>query len=296
MTTVSFSAAPSALIETEGTVLTFRFELDQAPPAGGVKVTVKGDVPQSLTRLDLFALNVTGGDRPEGDFDFSGFDFNITSRTATIRVPIFQDSQNQGLQTVTYTVQPGSGFTVDANARSSTVQFADNPGQIPTPSPSPNPTPSPNPVPVPPPIDTIFGTPGNDRLRGTAGNDTVDGLGGRDQLSGLGGKDQLLGNGGRDTLLGGNGNDTLLGGAGSDKLTGGKGRDIFALERRPGRDRILDFDRRDRLGLTAGLRFGQLGFTQRGDDLLIKAGNQALAILNDVQRNQITRSDFTTLS
>lgn len=288
MTTVKFSTSPTALIETEGTVLTFRFELDQAPPAGGLTVTVRGDVPQSLTRLDLFALDVTGGSQPVGDFDFSGFDFTITARTATVRAPIFQDNQAQGLQTVTYTLQPGSGFTVDASARSSTVQFADNPGQIPSPNPNPNPN--------PPSTGTIFGTAGNDRLTGTAGSDRIDGLGGRDRISGLGGRDLLIGGAGNDTLLGDSGNDTLQGSAGADQLIGGKGRDLFVLERRPGRDAIADFSRQDRLGLTAGLSFGQLRFTQRGDDLLINAGNQALAILSDVQRNQITQSSFTRFS
>lgn len=297
MTTVKFSATPTTLIESQGTVLTFRFELDQAPPAGGVKVSVKGNVPQSLTQLDLFAINVAGGDTPIGDLDFSGFDFTIKERVATIRVPIFPDNQAEGLQTVTYTLQPGSGYTVDPSTRSATIQFADNPSQVPAPSPAPNPAPNPAPSPSPNPTGTIFGTPGNDRLRGTGGKDVIDGLGGRDQIRGLGGNDRLIGNSGNDTLVGDNGNDTLIGGNGSDRLTGGKGRDIFALEKGPGTDRILDFkDRQDRLGLAADFTFGQLRFIQRGDNLLIRAGNDALAILTDVQRNQITRADFTPLS
>ncbi|MBF2002255.1 MAG: hypothetical protein IGS38_16230 [Synechococcales cyanobacterium M58_A2018_015] len=290
MTTIKFSATPDTLIESEGTPLTFRFELSQAPPAGGVTVTVRGNVPQSLTQLDLFAINVTGGEQPVGDFDFSGFTFKITDRVATIRAPIFQDNQAEGLQTVTYTLQPGSGYRIDPNARSATIRFVDNPSQIPTPGPTPTPPPT-------SPPGTIVGTPGNDRLTGTPRNDRIEGLGGRDRLSGLGGNDVLLGGAGNDTLLGGNGNDTLFGGAGSDRLTGGRGRDVFALERGPGVDRILDFkDRQDRLGLTAGITLGQLRFIQRGDNLLIRAGNDALAILNNVQRNQISAADFTTLA
>lgn len=288
MTTVKFSASPTTLVESQGTVLTFRFELDQAPPAGGVTVTVKGNVPQSLTQLDLFALNITGGNTPVGDLDFSGFDFTITERVATISIPIFQDTQTEGLQTVTYTLQSGAGYTIDPRARSSTIQFADNPGQ------------------VPPSSGNNQGTPRADNLTGTPRKDTIDGKGGRDRLSGLGAKDALLGGNGGDTLLGGNGSDRLTGGNGndrlfggnsSDRLTGDKGRDVFGLEKGPGTDRILDFqNRQDRLGLTDRITLGQLRFTQRGDDLLIRAGNDALAILTDVQRNQITRADFTTLA
>ncbi|NJO42418.1 MAG: hypothetical protein HC769_34825 [Cyanobacteria bacterium CRU_2_1] len=270
MTTVKFSATPDTLVETQGTVLTFRFELDQLPPPGGITITVKGNVPQSLTQLDLFALSATGGEQPVGDFDFSGFDFKITDRVATIRAPIFQDSQAEGLQTVIYTLQAGSGYTVDNSVRSATIRLADNPGQVPASN------------------GKILGTARADTLTGTARKDTIDGAGGNDVISGLGNNDTLVGN---------NGNDILLSGAGSDALTGGKGRDTFGLEKGSGTDRILDFtDRQDRLGLTPGISFGQLRFTQQGDNLLIKAGNDALAILTDVQRNQISRADFTTLS
>jgi hypothetical protein len=278
MPTVKFSATPTTLVESQGTVITFRFELDEAPPASGLKLTVKGNVPQSLTQLDLFKLSFTGASAPpEGDFDFSGFDITVNSRVATITLPIFNDGIAEGLQTVTYTLQNSPAYTIDANARSVAVNFADNPSQVPSPTPTPTPV-----------------TPGNaateaaDTLTGTEGKDTLNGLGGNDRLSGLGGN---------DTLIGGAGNDVLIGGLGSDRLTGGRGRDTFALETGAGSDKILDFkDKQDRLGLAGGITFGQLSFRQRGDNLLIKAGNDSLAMLMGVDRNQITRADFTTLT
>jgi RTX calcium-binding nonapeptide repeat (4 copies) len=270
MTTVKFSATPTTLIETQGTVLTFQFELDQAPPARGVTVTVKGNAPQSLTQLDLFALSFTGASGPPvGDFDFSGFDFTITARKATIRIPIFQDTDVEGLKAVTYTLQPGTGYRVDSRARAAIVRFADNPGQVPA-------------------SGNIRGTAQADNLLGTAVGETIDGLGGNDVLSGLGGN---------DTLIGGNGNDRLLSGAGSDTLRGDRGRDIFALEKGAGGDRIVDFrDRQDRIGLTAGLSFRQLGITQQGDNVVIQSGKDILATLTNVRRDQITQADFTTFA
>ncbi|BAB74354.1 Ig-like domain-containing protein [Anabaena sp. FACHB-709] len=139
MTTVKFTTNTTTLIETQDTVLTFRFELSEPPPSGGVRVYLLGNVPQSLTQLDLFAISFTGGGVPQGDFDFSGFFFNITSQVATVSVPIFQDGIPEGQQSVVYTVQPGTGYTVDPNFSAVTVNFYDNPSQVPPPPPPNNP-------------------------------------------------------------------------------------------------------------------------------------------------------------
>ncbi|NJL19575.1 MAG: hypothetical protein HC895_00160 [Leptolyngbyaceae cyanobacterium SM1_3_5] len=89
MAVVNLFATPVTLVESEGTFLEFRFTLDAPPPPEGITVTVAGNVPQSLTQLDLFALEFTGGSgAPVGDTDFSGFSFTITSQTATVRAPI----------------------------------------------------------------------------------------------------------------------------------------------------------------------------------------------------------------
>lgn len=178
-------------------------------------------------------------------------------------------------------------------------------------------------------LEASIGTNNDDIIRGTSADDTLDGRGGNDQLIGLGGSDRLVGGngsdglrgkGGRDLLLGGNGsdalfgnsgndtlrggdqsdelnggrgNDLLSGGAGSDRLMGGGGRDIFWLELGAGRDRIEDFQEgQDRLGLSSRLSFEDLTIRQRGDSTLIKAGRDALAILQGVDAVQIEASDF----
>lgn len=137
-------------------------------------------------------------------------------------------------------------------------------------------------------------TEGNDTLTGTTANDTLLGLGGNDTLTGGAGNDVLQGGDGNDSLTGGAGDDTLWGGAGNDVLRGNQGRDIFVLERGLGRDVIKDFrDRQDKLGLTEGMRFRDLTLTQRGGNVLIRAGNDQLAILTGVRVNQITAADFS---
>ncbi|WP_414526556.1 Ig-like domain-containing protein [Nodularia chucula] len=133
MTTIKFTTNTTTLIETEETTLTFRFELSEPPPAGGLRVYLLGNVPQSLTQLDLFALSFTGGGVPQGDFDFSGFFFNITSQVATVTAPIFPDGIPEGQQTVVYTLQPDAAYTVDPSFSAVTVNFYDDPSQVPLP-------------------------------------------------------------------------------------------------------------------------------------------------------------------
>jgi VCBS repeat-containing protein len=105
MVAVNLSVSPTTLVESQSTVLTFTFTLDQPPPADGLLVYVDSNVAQSLTQLDLGSAQTTGGGFPIGDFDFTGFAFNMTQQTATISVPIFQDDVAESPTPVTYTVK-----------------------------------------------------------------------------------------------------------------------------------------------------------------------------------------------
>ena len=79
-------------------------------------------------------------------------------------------------------------------------------------------------------------------------------------------------------------------------LKGDQGRDIFALEKGVGRDVIKGFsDRQDKLGLTEKMRFKDLTITQQGNNVLIWAGKDQLAILTGVRANQITAVDFSQM-
>ena len=151
---VSFSASPNTLIETEETRLNFEFSLAQPPPEDGLRVFVDSDLPRSLTQLDLTELSYTGGESfPTGDFDFTGFAFTITEQTATISIPIFDDSSlppeesEEGAVPVTYQlltrnaigsqdlaeVEASQGigeYLIDPSLNSSTIIFADSPESI----------------------------------------------------------------------------------------------------------------------------------------------------------------------
>lgn len=150
-------------------------------------------------------------------------------------------------------------------------------------------------------MDALLCSDGNDRGWGDQGNDYILGQAGKDVLVGGQGNDCLVGGEGRDTLQGGNGDDQLWGGTESDRLDGGKGddylsggagRDTFVLTRQ-GCARILDFeDRRDRLQLPQGVKFGAIDIRQAGQDTLIQFQGKDLARLKGVNPDLITLADF----
>ena len=266
--TIRFTATPTPanLIESEGTVITFQFELSEAPPASGVTVRVTSDRAQSLGNIDTSNITTTGGSFPSPNTDFSGFSFTITQQTATISAPIFDNPEGEdplfdGLRAVTYTLESGSGYTPSPDANSVLVNFVDDPSQLPG-----------------EPSDAIEGTDANDVLTGTPGDDVILGLGGNDRLIGQAGNDELSGGNGNDTLLGIGGNDTLTGDGGNDRLIAGAGDDVLIGS--GGNDRLIGGGGRDRLlgGAGSDVLTGGAGVDRLigggGNDRLIGGGDR----------------------
>jgi Ca2+-binding RTX toxin-like protein len=124
-------------------------------------------------------------------------------------------------------------------------------------------------------------------------------MAGRDTVIGSTKGEALYGYDGADVLKGGNGRDDLHGGLGRDKLTGGKGADQFFFEPGGGRDVIRDFDarggpgRQDFIVLQDGV---DISIHKQGHDTLIRYGNGAEILLEDVARSDVRLSaDFEIL-
>ncbi|MGB3532448.1 MAG: hypothetical protein WBA13_02915, partial [Microcoleaceae cyanobacterium] len=134
----TFSVSPDTLFESEATVATFNFVLDEAPPPEGVVVTLSGDVAQSFTQFNLFGLSFSGlAGAPEDsspNMDFSQFDVTIVEQTASITLPFFNDFTAEDPQDVTFSVT-SNDVTFDAGANSTVVTFADDPSDISGPTP-----------------------------------------------------------------------------------------------------------------------------------------------------------------
>ncbi|MEO1799100.1 MAG: pre-peptidase C-terminal domain-containing protein [Cyanobacteria bacterium J06629_2] len=159
-TSTSFDGDSNALIEDQGTELTINLDLDEPAPAGGLRVFIDSDVEQIINRLDLptFAFNpVAENINPASistDFDNSGVALTIDegATTASFTIPVFDNPEPDtflpetfdGLVEATLSIRTsdevsaedaenitGIGeYTVDANAASSVVIFADEESQL----------------------------------------------------------------------------------------------------------------------------------------------------------------------
>jgi D-alanyl-D-alanine carboxypeptidase len=144
--------------------------------------------------------------------------------------------------------------------------------------------------------DWLFAGMGNDIFYGEAGNDRAIANGGNDQLFGGDGNDDLNGGEGDDQLFGGEGNDILTGLSGNNTLAGDNGSDRFVLSFE-GTDTITDFtDGQDLLELSGTFGFEDIEIAQgqgeNAGNVLIMLQEQTLAVLNDVNVEAISQSDF----
>ena len=159
-TSTNFDGELNALIEDQGTELTFRFDLDEPAPKNGLRVFVDSNIEQMVNRLDLptFLFNpVTENTNIVSfvtDFNNTGLALTIDEGAtfASFTIPIFDNPEPDtflpltfdGLAKATFSlktkdeVKPEdqgdirdiSDYTIDPNAAESIVFFADNESQL----------------------------------------------------------------------------------------------------------------------------------------------------------------------
>ncbi|MCU4179722.1 Ig-like domain-containing protein [Bosea sp. BH3] len=144
--------------------------------------------------------------------------------------------------------------------------------------------------------DVIYAMSGDDIVRGGLGDDV---------LYGDAGNDLLFGGAGNDRLVGGSGNDYLAGGTGADILSGGAGNDVIVATG----DQVV-FRAGDGIDLVSldststivfdGVAPAGVSVIRNGNNLIIRAGNDALVLLNGVDPAHlpasITTADGFTLT
>lgn len=131
---VSVTASNKALIEAEGDSVTFNFSLSEAPPSEGVLTLFQVNNASNpvaafnaIGDFDLDQTKVTGGVFPIDNPASSGFYFKITEQTASIALPALSDETVEGVEEVTFALEPSAGYTVNPNASSATLTIADTP-------------------------------------------------------------------------------------------------------------------------------------------------------------------------
>uniref|UniRef100_UPI0026157E4B DUF4347 domain-containing protein n=1 Tax=Acaryochloris sp. IP29b_bin.137 TaxID=2969217 RepID=UPI0026157E4B len=166
---VSLDIEQDVAIETEETLVTFNFTLDEAPPAGGIVVVLSANETSSFNRFnpnfDGSNLQLNGIDPflPNNDvspdLDFSAFALNITQQNASFSIPVLNTSDadvsvdnpdtNPDIEDsadvaeeITWTISTiapedvpdglglGTPGTVAAGASSDSIIMADNPEQL----------------------------------------------------------------------------------------------------------------------------------------------------------------------
>ena len=141
--TISINAAPIVLIEEEKTQVTFTINSSEPIPAGGLVLTIDSGVENALGQFDLLATQLDNIQLVSLNDDVSGFTIRLTGETGTIILPVADDSDVDSPQNLTFSLEPGEGYTVDENAGSVTVTIEDAEAET-TPTPTPNPTPTPD--------------------------------------------------------------------------------------------------------------------------------------------------------
>ncbi|MEM7714507.1 MAG: pre-peptidase C-terminal domain-containing protein [Cyanobacteria bacterium P01_A01_bin.68] len=178
-TETNYDGELNALVEDLGSALTVSFSLDEPAPSGGLKVYVDSDIEQIVNRLNLpgFGRNpIAENINPSSvgtNFDNSGFFATIDegSTNASFTIDVFNNSEPDtflpetfdGLVEAVFELKTQdqvadedlgdvgnlSEYTIDSNAATSRVLFADEESQLseqpPEPTPEPNPTPEPTP-------------------------------------------------------------------------------------------------------------------------------------------------------
>ncbi|SEG75008.1 Ig-like domain-containing protein [Bosea lathyri] len=151
----------------------------------------------------------------------------------------------------------------------------------------------------------VNGGTGKDVIYAMSGDDIVRGGLAEDTLYGDAGKDLIFGGAGNDTLIGGSGNDYLSGGEGADVLSGGAGNDVIVATG----DRVV-FRAGDGIDLVSldststivfdGIAPAGVSVIRDGNNLIIRAGSDALVLLNGVdpayQPASIATADGFTLT
>ncbi|MEL4896888.1 pre-peptidase C-terminal domain-containing protein [Crocosphaera sp. Alani8] len=127
--TVGVTAAPTTLIESEQTVIELTFTTDGDIPAEGVVVQLQGP-PRSIAEFDINATNprlpenetvvegveVIGGSIVGTDEIAGSLFLRITDPTATVKVAVLQDEEEEGTEVLPFTLVDGEKYEVDPDA------------------------------------------------------------------------------------------------------------------------------------------------------------------------------------
>ena len=122
---ISISSSPNVLVEEEGTLLTLTISSDEPIPEGGLELTVSSELENALGQFDVFAAQFDNVQFVGVNDNTSGFRIRLQEETGSITLPAFDDEDADSPLDLTFSVEPGEGYTVDENAGSVTLTIED---------------------------------------------------------------------------------------------------------------------------------------------------------------------------
>ncbi|MFP4221283.1 MAG: hypothetical protein ACLFSH_11980 [Phormidium sp.] len=129
----------------------------------------------------------------------------------------------------------------------------------------------------------------------TGDDSTGDDSTGDDSALDLSSFNAIIGDIFNNELIGGNGQDLIFGVSGEDQITGSEETDVFVLSP-DGLATITDFTLdEDRIGLSGSLSFADLEIGQEGDTAVIRLNGTPIAILENVNAEDVTAEQFITV-
>ena len=137
---VGLSVDQTALVETDGTELTLTFDVEGDIPEGGVLVYVDSGVRAAVGEFNIFGAEVNGGILPPPNFAASGFYFTVLEAGASIKLTVLDETLNpqidpadavEGIESFTFSIVEGPGYTIDAAAAAVSYTIADDADAVP---------------------------------------------------------------------------------------------------------------------------------------------------------------------
>jgi hypothetical protein len=138
--TVGISISETDLIESEGTAVTFSFDIEGEIPDGGVLIYANTDERGAIGEFNIFAAEVEGGVFPSSNFASSGFYFQAFEDDASITLNVFDETLNpeidpedalEGVEDFTLSLVEGPGYTIDSDNAAVSYTISDNPDSVP---------------------------------------------------------------------------------------------------------------------------------------------------------------------
>ncbi|MEO0933517.1 MAG: pre-peptidase C-terminal domain-containing protein, partial [Cyanobacteria bacterium J06641_2] len=137
--TVGINISETNLIESQGTEVTFSFDIDGEIPEDGVLIYANTEERAAVGEFNISDAEVSGGVFPTTNFRSSGLYFRAFEDGASITLNVFDETSNpeidaedalEGIEEFTLSLVEGPGYSIASDNASVTYSISDNPDSV----------------------------------------------------------------------------------------------------------------------------------------------------------------------